>query len=53
MKMFFLTQNRNKLDQKFVKSEKFLGCVAKWVEVRKMSEVFWVKLYCKMSDVFR
>ena len=25
----------------------------KWVEVRKMSEVFWVKLYCKMSDTFR
>ena len=23
------------------------------VEVRKRSEVFWAKLYCKMSDLFR
>ena len=27
--------------------------IAKWVEVRKMSNVFWAKLYCKMSDLFR
>ena len=25
----------------------------KWVEVRKMSEDFWAKLYCEMSDLFR
>ena len=25
---------------------------AKWVEVRNMTEVFWAKLYCKMSDFF-
>ena len=25
----------------------------KWVEVHKMGEVFWAKLYCKMSDLFR
>ena len=25
----------------------------KWVEVHKMSEVFWTKLYCKMSNLFR
>ena len=25
----------------------------KWVEVHKMSEVFWAKLYCKMSDLFQ
>ena len=25
----------------------------KWVEVRKMSEIFWAKLYCKMCDLFR
>ena len=24
----------------------------KRVEIRKMSEVFWAKLYCKMSDLF-
>ena len=24
----------------------------KWVEIRKMSEVLWSKLYCKMSDLF-
>ena len=23
-----------------------------WVEALKMSEVFWAKLYCKMSDLF-
>ena len=23
-----------------------------WVEVRKMSEIFWGNLYCKMSDLF-
>ena len=25
---------------------------AEWVDVRKMSELFWVKLYRKMSDLF-
>ena len=41
------------------KSERLLAvlqeCVilnSKWIEVRKMSEVFWAKLYCKMSDLF-
>ena len=24
----------------------------KWIEARKMSEVFWAKLYCEMSDLF-
>ena len=24
----------------------------KWVKFRKMSEVIWAKLYCKMSDLF-
>ena len=23
----------------------------KWVGIRKMSEIFWAKLYCKMSDI--
>ena len=41
------------------KSERLLAVLqervilnAKWIEVRKMSEVFWAKLYCKMSDLF-
>ena len=45
---------------KFVKSENFLAALrehiifnVKWVEVRKMSEIFWAKLYCKMCDLFR
>ena len=41
-----------------VNSERFwLYCktilFSMWVEVRKMSEVFWAKLYCKISDLFR
>ena len=35
----------------------FLRCVTRtycsWVEIRKTSEVFWAKLYNKMSDLFR
>ena len=58
--MFFLTPNRNNMFAgKFVKSEKFLAVLlehiifnVKWVEIRKMSEIFWMKLYCKMSDIF-
>ena len=44
---------------KFVKCERLLDalreCIifnVKWVEVLKMSEVFWAKLYCKLSDLF-
>ena len=42
------------------KSERFLTVLrehiifnVKWVDIRKTSEVFWSKLYCKMSDIFR
>ena len=28
------------------------GSNVKWVEVRKMSDAFWAKLYCKMCDLF-
>ena len=59
VQMFFLTPNRNIFTAKFVKSERFLTVLwehitfdVKWVEVHKMSEVFWVKLYCKISDLF-
>ena len=50
----FLTLHKNMSAGKFVKSERFLAVLqehiifnVKWVEVRKMSEVFWAKLYCK------
>ena len=43
----------------FVKSESFLAVLRKhvisnvrWVEVRKMSEILWEKLYYKMTDLF-
>ena len=44
---------------KFVKSERFLVAFlehivfnVKWVNFRKISEIFWAKLYCKMCDLF-
>ena len=59
VQMFFLTPNRNMFARIFVKPERFLTVLpehiafnVKWVEVRKMSEVFWVKLYCKISEHF-
>ena len=59
VQMFFLTPNRKMLAGKFVKWERFLAALweyiifsVKWVEVVKMSEVFWAKLYWKMSDRF-
>ena len=60
VQMFFLTPDRNMFAGKLLKWEKFLAVFrehinfdVKWVEVRKMSEVFWAKLYCTMSDLFR
>ena len=59
VQMFFLTPNRNMFTGKFVKSERFLAVLqehiifdVKWVDVCKMSEVFWAKLYCKISYLF-
>ena len=59
VQMFFLTPNRNMFAGKFVNWESFLAVFwehiifnFKRVEIRKMSEVFWAKLYCKMSDHF-
>ena len=44
---------------KFIKSERVLAALrehiifnVKWVEVHKVNEVFWAKLYCKMFDLF-
>ena len=62
MQIFFLTPNRNMSVGKFVNWES-LFCLAlfwehfifnfKRVDIRKMSEVIWVKMYCKMGDLFR
>ena len=59
VQIFFLAPNRNTLAGKFVKSESFLAALrvdiifnVKRVEVRKISEGFWIKLYCKMCDHF-
>ena len=57
--IFFLTPNKNMIALKFVKSEIFLNVLRehiifniKWVEVHKMSDAVWAKLYCKMCDLF-
>ena len=56
---FFLTPTRNKFVAKFVKWLRFLAVLldyifynVEWVEVRKMSKVYWEKLCCKMNDLF-
>ena len=55
--MFSLARNRNMFVGRFVNGEIFLAVFweniifnFKGVEIRKMSEVFCVKLYCKMND---
>ena len=60
VQIFFVTPNRKIFAGKFVKRERFLVVLrehiifnVKWDEVRKMSEVVWAKLYCKMNDLFR
>ena len=60
LQMFFLTPIRNMLAEKFLKSKRVLAVLrehiifnVKWVEVRKLSEAFWAKVYCKMSDLLR
>ena len=60
VQMFFLTPNRNVFSGKvLVNLERLLPVLqghiifnVKWDEVHKMSEVFWAKLYCKMSNLF-
>ena len=59
VQIIFLTQTRNMFAGKFLKSERLLAVLreyfifnVKWVEVRKTSEVFWVKPYCKISHLF-
>ena len=60
VQIILLAPNRNMLAETFVKCGRFLAAFrvhiifsVKWVEVCKMSEIFWEKLYCKMSDLFR
>ena len=60
MQIIFLTPKRNMFAGKFVKWERLFiefrehtVFNVNWVEVRKMSEVFRAKQYCKMSDLFR
>ena len=57
--IYILMPNINMLAGKFIKWERFLAMFweyiifnLKCVEVCKLSEIFWVKLYCKMSDLF-
>ena len=57
--MFFSDTNQM-FGGKFVQWERFLAVLrehvvfnVEWVEFYKMSKVFWVKLYCKLSDIFR
>ena len=59
VQMFSLALNRKIFAEKFVNSERILALSSKniifnvkWVEVHKMNEVFWEKLYCKTSDFF-
>ena len=58
LQIFFLTPNRNMFARKFIKWERFFIVFwediifnIKWVEVNKISEVFWVKPYWKISDL--
>ena len=49
VQILFLAPTRNMFLAVF---RKYIFHNVEWFEVRKMSEVFWVKLYCKMSDLF-
>ena len=62
-KFFFLTTTRNMLLENvcwkickvsgfFAVLRKYIFYNVKTVEVRKISEVFWAKRYCRMSDIF-
>ena len=59
VQMFFPTPNRNMFTEKRVKLERLLAILrehvtynVKWVEVHKVHEAFWAKLYCKTRDFF-
>ena len=53
------TPTTNMFGGKFVKWVKFLAALLECIfynveeaEIHKMSEVFWAKLYCRISDLF-
>ena len=55
----FFSDTNQMIAERFVNWERFLSVLRKhigfnveWVQVRKMSEVFWMKLYWKISDFF-
>ena len=59
VQILFLTPTRNMFTEKFLKWLTFLIVLleyvfynVEWVKVRKMSEAFWAKLFCKLSDFF-
>ena len=57
---FFLTKKEKHFAVKLVKWERFVAVFQEHiifsvnrVEVHKMSEVFWTKLYCKISNIYQ
>ena len=56
VQIFFLSPHRNMFARKFVKSERFLAVfrsiLFSLLSELRMTEVFLVKLYCKMCDLF-
>ena len=50
VQMFFLTLTSRKMF--LVVLQEYIFYNVDWVEVRKISEGFWTKLYCRMSDHF-
>ena len=55
----FFSDTNQMIAERFVNWERFFSVLRKhigfnveWVQVRKMSEVFWMKLYWKISDFF-
>ena len=49
MQMFFLTPTKNMF---LAVLRECIFYTVEWFEVRKMSEVSWVRLYCKLTDFF-
>ena len=49
VQMFFLTPTTNMF---LAMLREYIFYNVEWDEIRKMSELFWTKLYCKMSENF-
>ena len=52
VQIFSLTSSRNMSERLLGVLQEHIVFNVKWVEVRKMSDVFRAKLYSKMSDLF-